>query len=90
MSVRIYISPALYHIDGSQYLIESGGNTIGECLEQLVIQFPQIKKVLFDKNGELLSHLDVYLNGVSAYPDQLAKPVKDGDELLVISIITGG
>ena len=45
---------------------------------------------LFDKDGNLHNYVDVYLNQESAYPDELAKSVKDGDELNVALIIAGG
>ena len=51
-------------------------------------EFPNLK--LFDTDGELLAYLDVYVNGESAYPEGLKKPVKDGNELSVILMIGGG
>ncbi len=52
--------------------------------------YQNIKQGLFDKNGELLGYLDIYVNGKSAYPEELAKPVKDGDELDILFMIVGG
>ena len=66
------------------------GRTVGECLNDLVKQFPQFEEVLFNKSGKLLKHLDVYINGKSAYPEELAKSVNDGDKLHIINIIVGG
>lgn len=34
--------------------------------------------------------INIYVNGESAYPEELAKPVKDGDELTIDLIIEGG
>ncbi len=54
----------------------------------MIEQFPNLK--LFDTDGKLLAYLDVYVNGESAYPEGLKKPVKDEDELSIILMIGGG
>jgi len=90
MSVRIHLNPALYHSINSQEVAVVSGNTVGECLNHLVKQFPAIEKMLFAKNGKLLGYVSIYVNGEDAYPDELAKPVKDGDELHTLYILGGG
>jgi molybdopterin converting factor small subunit len=71
-------------------MAEVHGNTVGDCLEKLVEQFPPIKKELFDKRGELSPFIDIHVGGRSAYSEGLAKPVKDGDEFSILLIIDGG
>ena len=90
MSVRINIHPILHHFTNGQDVVQVNGSTVGQCLEQLVAQFPELKERLFDRDGKLLNHVDVYVNGESAYPEELAKPIKGGDELHIVLIITGG
>jgi len=65
-------------------------SAIGECLNDLVKQFPKIKPVLFDKDSKLLGHIFTSINLKSAYPEELAKVVNDGDELYITLIIAGG
>ena len=74
----------------TQEVIEVSGSTVGECLNHLVKQFPGMKKQLFSKTGNLFENIIISVNGESAYPEQLAKPVKDGDELKIVFIIGGG
>ena len=90
MGVEINIPQFLQHLTNGVKVAEVSGRTVGECLIDLVRQFPQLKALLFTKNGKLLKYLDVYINGESAYPEELAKPVSDGDELYIIKIIVGG
>ncbi len=90
MSVKINIHPVLYHFTNDQDVVEVNGSTVGQCLEQLVAQFPEVKKGLFGKDGKLLNYVDIYVNGESAYPEELAKPVEDGDELHLVLILAGG
>ena len=90
MSVEINIHPALLSFTNNQDLVQVNGSTVGQCLEQLVARFPNVKERLFDKDGKLLSHVDLYVNGEGAYLEELAKPVNDGDELHIILMISGG
>lgn len=90
MSVKVNIHPTLQHFTGDRDVVEVNGSTVGECLENLVARFPEVKQGLFDKDGKLLNFVDVYVNGESAYPEELAKKVKDGDELHLVLIIAGG
>ena len=71
-------------------VVELNGSTVGECLNHLVEQFPRIKKQLFSKEGNLFENIIISINGESAYPEQLAKPVKDDDELKIVLLIGGG
>jgi molybdopterin converting factor small subunit len=75
---------------GGKEIVEVNGNTVGECLKDLVSQYPAIEKEIFDNKGKLLSVLEIYLNGASAYPDELKKAVKDGDEIHLLTMLAGG
>ncbi len=90
MSVRINIHPVLYHLTGGQDVAEVSGDTVGQCLEQLVARFPGVREGLFGRDGRLLNYVDIYVNGESAYPEELAKPVGDGDELHIVLMLAGG
>ena len=90
MGIKINISPLLYQYTNDQRIVEVNGDTVGQCLDHLVKQFPGIEKMLFDKNGKLRIYANIYVNKESAYPKGLAKPVKDGDELDILFIIGGG
>ena len=90
MSVEINIPQFLQYLTDEMKVVYVNGGTVGDCLSDLVTQFPQLEALLFSKNGKLHSYLEVYINGESAYPEELAKPVVNGDELHIINIIVGG
>ena len=90
MSIKINIPSYMKPFTNNMEVVEVNGSTVGECLSHLVKQFPSMKKQLFSKNGELFEYIIIPVNGESAYPEQLAKPVKDGDELNIVLIIGGG
>ena len=71
-------------------IIEVKGSTTGECLNDLAQQHPELAKILLNKDGSLLHTYDVFINGESAYPNEMNKPVKDGDKLYIVPIIHGG
>ena len=77
------------HTDGLE-MIEVDGSSVGDCLGRLVSRFPGLDKALFDDKGKLLHYIEIYLNQQSAYPGELAKPVKDGDEIHVTIMLAGG
>ena len=70
--------------------VEVKGNTVGDCLDQLIEQYPGMREGLFDKKGKLLNVVEVYVNNESAYPEELEKPVKNGDEIHLILMLAGG
>ena len=90
MSIKVDIPSYLQPFTDDREAVEVNGSTVSECLNHLVRQFPDVEKVLLAENGELLDDIGIYVNGEDAYPDELAKPVKDGDELYVLYIIAGG
>jgi molybdopterin synthase sulfur carrier subunit len=90
VSVKINIHPFLSQHTNNQDVVEVNGSTVGQCLEGLVARFPELRKWLFEKDGKLNRLVEIYVNAESSYPEELAKLVKDGDELHILIIISGG
>jgi adenylyltransferase/sulfurtransferase len=90
MSIKVDVSQALSENTSGTRLGEVNGSTVGECLDQLVIKVPNMKRWLFDENGNLHEYIDIFINRESAFPNPLLSPVKDGDELYIMSLIGGG
>jgi len=90
MSVNLNIHMTHRQHTNGLKTVEAEGKTIGEALIHLAAQYPEMKKELFDKKGELRHYIEIYLNNVSAFPEELKKPVKDGDEIQIITFLAGG
>jgi len=90
VSITVNIHQALRHLINNQATAEVSGTTVGECLADLVRRFPGIEPKLFNKKGKLLNYIDIYVNLESSYPEELAKPVMDGDKLSITLLIAGG
>jgi molybdopterin converting factor small subunit len=71
-------------------VVEVDGKSVGECLDELVERFPGMEKALFAENGKLLNRIEIYRNLESAYPDELAARVEDGDEIHITVLLSGG
>jgi molybdopterin converting factor small subunit len=90
MSIKIDVPSYLQPFTNNRAVVEVHGSTVDECLKHLVKQFPDVGKMLFDKDDKLFGNLGIYVNGADAYPETLAKAVNDGDELHIPHIIAGG
>lgn len=89
MSIIIHLPPILQYPSGVE-TCEVSGNTVGECLEGLEAQFPNIKDYLLDRQGRLLRIFGIYLNSKSIYPEELGTPVQENDEITILNFIAGG
>jgi molybdopterin converting factor small subunit len=90
MSVEIELSSVFGRFTDNKLNFQVEGKTVGECLKKLFTQYPKLGKVLLTSEGKLQRAYDVYINGESAYPREMTKPVKDGDKLNIVFIIYGG
>jgi hypothetical protein len=70
--------------------VDVQGQTVGECLQHLVRQYPDLAPALFDGKDKLQKTIEIYLNMQSTYPDELAKKTQDGDMIHVTLLLAGG
>lgn len=93
MSVKVRVHPYLHPYTNDRDIIEVSGRNVGECLDDLEAQCPGIKEQLGhtrNRDFELYNYIEVYVNGNSAYPDELTRPVNDGDEVTLAVMMVGG
>ena len=90
MSITVYIPPFLRSQINSSKLADITGNTVGECINVLIQQYPPAKQLLLNDKGKLLNNVGIYVNKEMVKPDELKAPVRDGDEIYIISTLMGG
>jgi molybdopterin converting factor small subunit len=90
MSVNAEISSVFGRYTGGVLNMKVEGKTVRECLHDLVRQFPKLKRMLLNKDGNLMHSYDFFINGESVYPKDMNLPLKDGDKLNVVYVIHGG
>jgi molybdopterin converting factor small subunit len=89
MSIKVRLHPVLRYFAGGQEVVEVAGRTTGECLENLENRFPDIKKMIRDKRGQLRSHCEILVNSQSVHPNELTTPLKDGDQVDIVVFVPG-
>ena len=68
----------------------ANGATLGEVIEDLVRQFPNLEGSIVD-DGALRRFVNVYVNDEDVrYLKALETPVRDGDEVAILPAVAGG
>jgi molybdopterin synthase sulfur carrier subunit len=87
----VRIPPVLRAQAGNQKRVEVTGSTVGEALDALLTQFPDLREQLFSGDGSLNRFVNVYVNGRDVrYEQELATPVDDSDEVILLPAMAGG
>ena len=90
MPVNVHVHTTHRPLTGGLEVVPVEGSTVGECLNHLVRQYPGMEKALFAKKDKLHNVVEIYLNHATTYPNELAKPVKDGDDIHLVVMLAGG
>jgi MoaD family protein len=87
----VRIPPVLRAQAGNQKRVEVSGATVGEALDSLLLQFPGLRDQIFTGDGNLNRFVNVYVNGRDVrYEQELATPVGDSDEVILLPAMAGG
>ena len=88
---KVLIPTPLRQYAGKNDSVELGGSTVGEVLNALTSQHPDLRRHLYSDEGKLRSFVNVYLNDEDIrYLSKDATPVKEGDTLSIVPSIAGG
>jgi molybdopterin converting factor small subunit len=91
MSVKVRIFyPALRDLLAGPEDVRCEGGTVGECLADLVRRHPGAGQLLFDKRGNLLPPVYVFVNMEGMFKADLGRPLTGGDELILAVLASGG
>jgi molybdopterin converting factor small subunit len=89
VSVKVKIPSLLSKYANGQELLEVEGDNLIECTRNLVIQLPELRRWLYNEQGELRPQVWFFVNGERTYNDEFTKSLKDDDELFFL-LATGG
>lgn len=91
MSAKIYIPTPLRSYVGNQEALELEGKTVKEILKNLSEEYEELKKHLFDEQGELRSFVNIYVNDEDIrYLQKEDTPIQDNDTISIVPSIAGG
>lgn len=90
MEVAVHVFyPELSRLLGSSE-IRVRGETVGECLADLTARWPQAASLLFDRTGALQRQVYVFVNQEGMQKADFARPLREGDLLLLAVLALGG
>jgi molybdopterin converting factor small subunit len=84
--------PALmkYYIENRDEVLVDG-STVNELISNVLAKYPALKPHLFDANGELRRHFNVFVNGVHIRElNGMDTPVKEDDKVILMASAAGG
>jgi MoaD family protein len=88
---KVLIPTALRQFAGKNDSVEVSGATVGEVMNALTSQHPDLRKQLYNDEGKMRSFVNVYLNDEDIrYLSKDKTEVKDGDTLSIVPSIAGG
>jgi adenylyltransferase/sulfurtransferase len=88
---KILIPTALRQFTAQNDSVEVSGSTVGEALQSLTSEFPELKKNLFTDQGKLRSFVNVYVNDEDIrYLDKDATKLEGPETISIVPSIAGG
>ena len=90
--MKVVIPTPLRQYAGKKASVEVAAQTVGQALESLTRENPDLRKHLFAEDGKLRSFVNVYLNDddIRYLASKENTPVKDSDTLSIVPSIAGG
>ena len=91
MSVIIAIPAPYRKSTGGQAEVDLAATTVGEAIAALAQKYPGMGQRLLVAEGKLNPFVSIYVNGDQVLGSEaLARPLRDGDRLLVMPVVGGG
>jgi molybdopterin converting factor small subunit len=89
--MKILIPTPLRAFTGKKPVVEVSVQTVGEALDRLVQENPELRRHLYSEDGKLRSFVNVYLNEDDIrYLDKERTAVKPTDTLSIVPSVAGG
>jgi hypothetical protein len=86
VKIRVTISRLLRHLSQLSSDLEAfevEASSAVDCLQAMVQRFPSMKRWAYDEAGTIRPQIWFFVNGERLPDDESARPLKDGDALLI-------
>lgn len=91
MSLTVSLPGILAQLAGGRRSIPAEGTTVGEAVADLARRYPPLATRLVDDRGQPYPFVAYYLNDEDIrFSGGFGAPVRDGDEITVVSAVAGG
>ncbi len=88
---KVLIPTPLRQFTAKQDAVSASGGTVGEVLNALTTQFPDLRKQIFTDEGKIRSFVNVYLNDEDVrYLGKDSTPAQEHDTISLVPSIAGG
>ena len=88
---KVMIPTPLRQYTGKRDAVVVEGATVGEVLNSLTAQYPDLRKQILNDQGKVRSFVNVYLNDEDIrYLSKDATPAAAGDTVTLVPSIAGG
>ena len=88
---KVHIPTPLRQYVGKQADVDVQGATVGEAMDSLVSQHPDLRKHLYTDEGKLRAFVNLYVNDEDIrYLQKEATELRDGDNISIVPSIAGG
>ncbi len=85
MAVNIYVPTALRNFTGGSESVAVEASTVGAAMGALIEKHPNLKKHLYNDEGQLRHFVNVYVNDEDIrYLDKGDTKLKDGDTVSIV------
>jgi molybdopterin/thiamine biosynthesis adenylyltransferase/rhodanese-related sulfurtransferase/molybdopterin converting factor small subunit len=91
MAISIFIPTALRSFAEGNESVDVSGATVSDALLSLLDAHPNLRKHLYNEEGQLRHFVNIYVNDEDIrYSGETATAIKDGDTISIVPSIAGG
>ena len=91
MPVEVRLPTQLRPYAGGQASVRANGETVGQVVEDLVLQFPQLKGQIVTDEGTLHRFVNVYVDDDDVrYLDKLDTKLSGDETISILPAVAGG
>jgi molybdopterin synthase sulfur carrier subunit len=91
MAISVRIPTPLRKYTGGDDTVEVDGTNVGEVLQNLAEQYPDMRERIFKDDGSVRRFVNVFANDEDIrFQDNLDTDVSDGDSVSIVPAIAGG
>ncbi len=90
MSVKVKLCSMIRQSANWQEIVEVETGSAMNCINNLEAQFPEVRKWIYDKHGQMWPRLQLFVNDEIIFEEEMNTALKDDDELFVLLNIGGG
>ncbi len=90
LKVRLF-QPLSGAIRRNELIVPIDKGNLGVLLKKLCSTYPALKEHVYDKEGKVWDHLNIFVNQVAVTSDkETTMPLRDGDEVMIMVALAGG